>query len=117
MEEKKNELNSKEKKILMIVSLAIVLALVFGISYAYFLAQGQSEVQTITTQNIGLGFDDNTEIVRATNISPIERKDILSKATKKTFTWKPKTKGTYKLLIQAKDSSGKVVKKIVKVTQ
>ena len=37
-------------------------------------------------------------------------------ATKKTFTWKPKTKGTYKLLIQAKDSSGKVVKKTVKVT-
>jgi len=59
MEEKKNGLNQKEKRTLMIVLLAIVLALVFGISYAYFLPQDQSDVQTITTQNIGVDYLDS----------------------------------------------------------
>lgn len=35
--------------------------------------------------------------------------------TKKTYTWKPKKAGTYKIIIQAKDGSGKTVKKTLKV--
>ena len=89
MEEQKKGLNPKEKRTLMIVSLAIVLALVFGISYAYFLAQDESGTQTITTQNIGLELDDGTEkepVLLAEDIKPIDRDDIQTKAVKKNFT-------------------------------
>ena len=87
--EQKNGLNPKEKRTLMIVSLAIVLALVFGISYAYFLAQDESGTQTITTVNLGLTFDDSTPIVNAPNIKPITIEEVLAEETKavqKTFT-------------------------------
>ena len=82
-------MEEKKKRTLLIVSLAIVLALVFGISYAYFLAQDESGTQTITTQNIGLELDDGTEkepVLLAEDIKPIDRADIKTKAVKKNFT-------------------------------
>ena len=82
-------MEEKKKRTLLIVSLAIVLALVFGISYAYFLAQDESGTQTITTQNIGVKLDDGTEkepVLLAEDIKPIDRVDIQTKAVKKNFT-------------------------------
>ena len=82
-------MEEKKKRTLLIVSLAIVLALVFGISYAYFLAQDESGTQTITTVNLGLTFDDSTPIVNAPNIKPITIEEVLAEETKavqKTFT-------------------------------
>ncbi|MBQ7141013.1 MAG: hypothetical protein IJO32_05870, partial [Bacilli bacterium] len=66
MEEK--DLTKKEKNILMISSLVVVLSLVLGISFAYFAAQGQSTEQSITTSNMGIEFGDGTAIVNATGL-------------------------------------------------
>ena len=82
-------MEENKKRTLLIVSLVMVLALIFGISYAYFLAQDESGTQTITTQNIGLELDDGTEkepVLLAEDIKPIDRDDIQTKAVKKNFT-------------------------------
>ena len=82
-------MEEKKKRTLLIVSLVMVLALIFGISYAYFLAQDESGTQTITTQNIGVKLDDGTEkepVLLAEDIKPIDRVDIQTKAVKKNFT-------------------------------
>ncbi|MBQ9854199.1 MAG: leucine-rich repeat domain-containing protein, partial [Bacilli bacterium] len=84
-----------------IVSLAIVLALVFGISYAYFLAQDESGTQTITTQDLGLVLDDGQNkqpVLLAENIKPIDRADIQTKAVKKNFT--VENTGSEKLFVE-----------------
>ena len=99
--EQKNGLNPKEKRTLMIVSLAIVLALVFGISYAYFLAQDESGTQTITTQDLGLVLDDGQNkqpVLLAEDIKPIDRDDIQTKAVKKNFT--VENTGSEKLFVE-----------------
>lgn len=76
-----------EKKVLFLL---VFLALVGGIygTYAYFSAQGQSSTQTVTTGTMELTFTDNSEIINAINIAPIVESDVLTKATKKSFSVK-----------------------------
>ena len=83
------DLNKKEKNILMISSLVVVLALVLGISFAYFMAQDVSEEQIVTTATLAIDYDDgNSTFTNASGLKPIMRDEVLTKAAKKTFTIK-----------------------------
>lgn len=77
---------SKNKIILSILGLLIIFLTSLSISYAYFSTYAISAEQTITTGNLLLSFDDNTNIIRNENIYPISRNQILTHATKKTFS-------------------------------
>ena len=107
MEEK--DLNKKEKNILMISSLVVVLALVLGISFAYFMAQDSSEEQTVTTANLDIDYADGSPIANASGLSPLIREVALptqdetgkvttaGKAVTKNFTIK--NTGTEKMYV------------------
>ena len=85
MKDKENIVLDKR---IVVCSIAILVLLVFGISYAYFTAQDESGTQTITTAMLKLDFDDNTAIINAKDIKPITTDEVLTKAAKKTFTIK-----------------------------
>ncbi|MBQ7140172.1 MAG: hypothetical protein IJO32_01560 [Bacilli bacterium] len=78
--------NMRNKIILSILALLIIFVTFLSMSYAYFSTSAMSEEQTVTTGNLSLKFDDNTSIIRNENIYPISRSQILTDATKKTFT-------------------------------
>jgi len=81
------ENNSNKMKISIIISsVLLVVALVVGVSYAYFSSISTSATKTVTTGKLSLTFDDSTAIINASNISPIARESILTKAVKKEFT-------------------------------
>ena len=80
-----NNLN-KIKISIIISSVLLVVALVVGVSYAYFSSISTSATKTVTTGKLSLTFDDSTAIINASNISPIARESILTKAVKKEFT-------------------------------
>ena len=48
-------------------------------------------------------------------MTPMQEKFLKKYSTKKTYTWKPTKKGTYKIIVYAKDGSGKTVKKSVTI--
>ena len=85
-----NEMRKIKRKLVILVSaLILVIMFVFGISYAYFTSKVSSEKQTVTTGNMGLTYSDpqnNEPYVIASEIVPITREEVLSKAAKKTFT-------------------------------
>ena len=109
MEDKKNK---KRQVAIIISSVLLVMVLMVSITYAYFTARATSEAQTITTGNLGLAFNDNTAILRATNISPLVREEAIpstednlldetnAKATVKTFSIT--NSGTEKLFVDIK---------------
>ena len=79
--------NEKKKKIVLTVIRILVLVVgIVGLTYAYFIAKGQSEDIVVTSKNLKIVFEDNTPVINATDIEPIEEKDILTNATKKTFS-------------------------------
>ena len=81
------ENNEKKKKIILaIIGILVLIVGIVGLTYAYFIARGQSEDITVTSKNLKIVFDDNTPVINATDIEPIEEAEILSKATKKTFS-------------------------------
>ena len=106
---KEKDLTKKEKNILMISSLVVVLALVLGISFAYFMAQDSSEEQTITTANLDIDYADGSPIANAAGLSPLIREVALptqdttgkvttaGKAVTKNFTIK--NTGTEKMYV------------------
>lgn len=76
-----------EKKVLFLLMFLALIGAIYG-TYAYFSAQSKSSEQQVTTGTMELTFDDNTNIVRNENISPIVESDILTKAAKKSFSIK-----------------------------
>ena len=81
------EKDEKKKKIILaIVGILVLIVGIVGLTYAYFIARGQSEDITVTSKNLKIVFEDNTPVINATDIEPIEEKDILTNATKKTFS-------------------------------
>ena len=71
--------NKLSTKVTIIISIVIVLlVLTIGITYAYFAAQGQTDVQTITTATIGLEFDDNNATILASDIIPVKTNKVLT---------------------------------------
>ena len=95
MEEKSNY---KRKIALLLTAIVLVVIAVISVTYAYFSAKDVSAPQTVTTQNLGLEFDDGTDIINEDNISPLVREVALptlddnnvvttkGKAATKTFT-------------------------------
>jgi len=81
-----DKINFRNKIILALLALMIIFITCLSISYAYFSAVAISGEQTITTGNLSLKFNDNIDIIRNDNIYPISRSQILTHATKKTFT-------------------------------
>ena len=79
-------MEEKKKRTLLIVSLAIVLALIFGISYAYFLAQDESGTQSITTAMMQLDVSPKDEVSIGSNLVPITLENFPTGAAKQTFT-------------------------------
>ena len=78
----------EEKKInksitFSIVAILLLIIVIVTSSYAYFRAQGESDVQEISTANLGIDFIDGE--LFSPNLEPIERDDMLTKAAKKTF--------------------------------
>ena len=80
MEEKKKN----NKIILAVIGIIMILGIIGGVTYAYFNAQAESEVVTITSGSMKIKFTDG-ELINATDIEPIKESEILTKATKKSF--------------------------------
>ena len=80
MEEKKRN----NRIILAIIGIIMILGIIGGVTYAYFNAQAESEVVTITSGSMKIKFTDGA-LINATDIEPIKESEILTKATKKSF--------------------------------
>jgi len=76
-----------EKKLLFLLMFLILVGSIYG-TYAYFSSKSQGEEQTIVTGKIDLSFVDNNPILNEQNIVPILESDVLTRATKKSFSIK-----------------------------
>ena len=85
MNRDKNKTIPNSIKIILGVMLIVI---VFGISYAYFVALDESGTQTVTTKYLKLEFDNKDATIIASDIAPIYNDEVTSKAAKKTFTIK-----------------------------
>ncbi|MBE6152958.1 MAG: hypothetical protein E7166_01850 [Firmicutes bacterium] len=81
MEEKKINRNI----IFSVVAVLLLVVVVAGATYAYFSATASTAQQTIKTAEIDVAFVDG-EILRATNVIPIQPSEISAKATELPFT-------------------------------
>ena len=81
MEEKK----INKSIIFSVVAVLLLVVVVIGATVAYFSAQAQTDVQTVTTANLTMGFEAG-DIIRATNITPINDSEIKTKATELPFS-------------------------------
>ena len=68
-----------------IVAVLLIVLVTIGATYAYFSAQAQTDVQTVTTGTLTMGFT-NGEIINATGITPINDSEIKTKATELPFS-------------------------------
>ena len=68
-----------------IVAILMIVLITIGATYAYFSAEKSTDLQTVTTGTLTMGFT-NGEIVRATGITPINDNEIKTKATELPFT-------------------------------
>ena len=93
MEENKElvEVEKKKNHKVLIITLAIILVATFAIAYAYFSSQAKSEPKTITTGLLKIDFVDGA-LINEADIEPIKDSEILTKASKKTFTIAKNTK-------------------------
>ena len=81
MEEKK----INKSIIFSVVAVLLLVVVVIGATVAYFSAQAQTDVQTVTTANLTMGFEAG-DIIRATGITPINDSEIKTKATELPFS-------------------------------
>jgi len=81
MEEKK----INKSIIFSVVAVLLLVVVVIGATVAYFNAQAQTDVQTVTTANLTMGFEAG-DIIRATGITPINDSEIKTKATELPFS-------------------------------
>ncbi len=80
---------NKEKRniLLSIVGIIVLIAGIAGLTIAYFRSRAESEKFIITSKSMTIKFDDpDGSLIRATEIEPITESEILTKATKKTFS-------------------------------
>ena len=68
-----------------IVAVLLIVLVTIGATYAYFSAQATTDVQTVTTGTLTMGFT-NGEIINATGITPINDNEIETKATVLPFS-------------------------------
>ena len=68
-----------------IVAVLLIVLVTIGATYAYFSAQASTDVQTVTTGTLTMGFT-NGEIINATGITPINDNEIETKATMLPFS-------------------------------
>ena len=80
MEEKKK----KKKIIILTICTIVIVALVAGITYAYFKVKGQSEDIVVTSKNLKIVFEDG-DLINTTNLTPLVEDEYLTKGMKKTF--------------------------------
>ena len=81
MEEKKRN----NRITIALIGIFVILSFLVGVTYAYFAATAQSDTVTITSGRLEIVFTDG-QLINATNIEPINESDILTKATKKSFS-------------------------------
>ena len=66
-------MNRKQKNIVSVVEIAIVLLALLGLTYAYFLTRIQGNTNTksisVTTANLKLEYSDNKDVITGTNMS------------------------------------------------
>jgi len=84
MEEKK----INKSIIFSVVAVLLIVVVVIGATVAYFSAQAQTDVQTVTTANLSLEFDDDSATILGSDITPISTSEVLTKAPHKNFTIK-----------------------------
>jgi len=84
MEEKK----INKSIIFSVVAVLLLVVVVIGATVAYFSAQAQTDVQTVTTANLSLEFDDDSATILGSDITPISTSEVLTKAPHKNFTIK-----------------------------
>ena len=80
-----NEQTINKKITYSIVAVLMIVLITIGATYAYFGAEESTDLQTVTTANLTMGFT-NGDIVRATGITPIADSEIKTKATELPFT-------------------------------
>ena len=68
-----------------VVAVLLIVLVTIGATYAYFSAQAGTDVQTVTTGTLTMGFT-NGDIVNATGITPIADSEIKTKATSLPFS-------------------------------
>jgi len=78
----KEKLNKKIVIIMVIVTSAIII----GTSFSIFIVKKEGNQHTYTTANLSLSFNDNTAIVRNTNVDPVYPEDVDTSATIKEFS-------------------------------
>lgn len=83
-------MSRKQKIIISITGIFIVLLALIGLTYGYFLTQikgnGNNKSISVTTKYLELVYDDGTPIIEGTTLEPITSDNIKTKAVKKTFS-------------------------------
>ena len=80
-----NEQTINKKITYSIVAVLMIVLITIGATYAYFSAEKSTDLQTVTTGTLTMGFT-NGNIARATGITPISDSEIKTKATELPFT-------------------------------
>lgn len=78
--------NEKKKKIVLtVIGILVLVVGIVGLTYAYFIARGQSEEIIVTSNSLKIGFAQGN-LIRATDIEPIEDVEIKTSATELPFS-------------------------------
>lgn len=94
-------MNRKQKIIISITGIFIVLLILVGLTYGYFLTRISGNTNTksivVTTANLEIEYDDSSEMINNENIIPILPENIKKDAAIKTFSVynKPTSKLSY----------------------
>ena len=67
-----------------IVAVLLIVLVTIGATYAYFSAQAETDVQTVTTGTLTMGFETG-DTLNLTGLIPIKDSEIKSKAAENTI--------------------------------